>query len=215
MDLRAIQFQRNSEILKKYLPEQAVPLIAEWIVVHDFKLKIKKERNTRLGDYMSPQNGMNHVISINHNLNKYSFLITLVHEVAHLVTYNQHRNTVNPHVKEWKNNFKALMSPFLTPDIFPIEIFSALRRYMEDPAASSCSDDQLLRVLKLHDEDNGQKIFVERLAHGTVFLYNDTKIFKKGERIRKRFKCIEISTGAVYLFNPLTEVSLFESVTGQ
>lgn len=73
MDLRAIQFQRNSEILKKYLPEQAVPLIAEWIVVHDFKLKIKKERSTRLGDYMSPQNGMNHAISINHNLNKCSF----------------------------------------------------------------------------------------------------------------------------------------------
>lgn len=215
MDERALQFQRNSEILKKYLPEAAVPKIAEWIIHFDFKLKIKKERSTKLGDYMSPQNGMNHVITINHNLNKYSFLITLVHEIAHLVTYNQFKNTVNPHGKEWKQNFRILMAPFLTPDLFPIEVFSALRKYMADPAASSCSDEQLLRMLKLHDADGDTKIFVERLTIGTVFLYNENKIFKRGEKIRKRYKCIEISTGAVYLFNPLTEVSLFEPVNGQ
>ena len=214
MDARAIQFQRNSEILKKYLPEASVPLIAEWIVQYDFKLKITKERNSRLGDYTAPQRGMNHVITINHNLNKYSFLITLVHEVAHLVTYNQHRDNVLPHGKEWKANFRILMQPFLTTDIFPLEVFSALRSYMADPAASSCSDDRLLRTLKLHDENN-DLIFVERLTIGTIFLYNGNKLFKKGERVRKRYRCVEISTGAVYLFNPLTEVQLFESVNAQ
>ncbi|MBK9285160.1 MAG: SprT-like domain-containing protein [Sphingobacteriaceae bacterium] len=209
MDARAVQFQRNSEILKKYLPEQAVPIIAEWIITYDFKLKIKRERNTKLGDYMSPLNGMNHVITINHNLNKYSFLITLVHEIAHLVTYNEFKNRVNPHGVEWRMNFKKLMVPFLTPDIFPIEVFSALRKYMANPAASSCSDIDLLRVLKLHDENTGM-VFVERLPAGAVFLYRENKIFKKGEKIRKRYKCVEITTGFVYLFNPLTEVSLFE-----
>ena len=214
MDARAAQFQRNSDILKKYLPEQAVGLIAEWIIVYDFKLKIKKERSTKLGDYMSPQNGMNHVITINHNLNKYSFLITLVHEIAHLVTYNEFKNRVSPHGVEWRMNFKKLMIPFLSPEIFPIEIFSALRRYMENPAASSCSDTNLLRVLKLHDEENGT-VFIERLPFGAVFLYRENKVFKKGEKIRKRYKCIEINTGVVYLFNPLTEVNLFEEINGQ
>ena len=152
MDLRAVQYQRNSEILKKYLPEQSVTLIAEWIIAFDFKLKIKKERSTRLGDYTMPRNGLNHIITINHNLNKFSFLITLVHEVAHLVTYNQYKNSVSPHGKEWKKNFQELIQPFLTTDIFPIEIFSALRRYMQNPAASSCSDVHLLRTLKLHDD---------------------------------------------------------------
>lgn len=209
MDARAIQYQKNSEILKKYLPEQSVNLIADWIVRYDFKLKIKKERSTRLGDYTSPRHGLNHTITINHNLNKYSFLITLVHEVAHLVTYNQFKNSVNPHGTEWKQNFQKLIQPFLTTDIFPLEVFAALRKYMQNPAASSCSDITLLRTLKLHDADS-DTIFLEYLPLNTLFLYNGARIFQKGERIRKRFKCKEISSGAIYLFNPLVEVEVFE-----
>jgi hypothetical protein len=211
VDLRAVQYQRNSEILKKYLPEQTVEIISEWIIKFDFKLKITKERKTRLGDYMPPHNGLNHTITINHNLNKYAFLITLVHEVAHLVTFNEFKNTVNPHGTEWKKNFQKLMQPFLNTDIFPLEVFAALRKYIQNPAASSCSDIQLLRTLKLHDENNNY-IFIEHLKLNTLFLYNGSRIFKKGEKIRKRFKCIEINSGSIYLFNPLTEVELFDPI---
>jgi len=214
VNLRAIQYQKNSEILKKYLPEQSVALIAEWIVTYDFKLKIKKERSTRLGDYTSPRNGLNHLITINHNLNKFAFLITLVHEVAHLLTYVQHKNSVNPHGSEWKENFRKLMQPFLTPDIFPLEVFSALRRYIQNPTASSCSDVQLLRTLKLHDEKT-DTVFLEYLPVHSMFLYNGSRVFQKGELIRKRFKCREITSGAIYLFNPLVEVQLFEPVNEQ
>lgn len=213
MDLRALQYQKNSEILRKYLPEKSVDLVARWIIEFDFKLKIKKERSTRLGDYTAPRNGMNHIITVNHNLNKYAFLITLVHEVAHLVTWNQHRDRVSPHGQEWKNNFKILIQPFLNTDIFPLEVFAALRRYMSNPAASSCTDQHLLKTLKLHDEQNGH-VFLEYLPQNTVFLYNGTRVFQKGEKIRKRFRCREISTGAIYLFNALAEVEIFES-TGQ
>jgi hypothetical protein len=210
VDPRAVQYQRNSEILKKYLPEETVMLISEWIIEFDFKLKITKERKTRLGDYTSPRGDLNHTITINYNLNKYAFLITLVHEVAHLVTFNEHKNTVNPHGTEWKRNFQKLMQPFLTPDIFPLEVFAALRKYLQNPAASSCSDIHLLRTLKLHDEDNST-IFLEHLPIHTVFLYNGSRVFKKGERIRKRYKCIEIKSGVIFLFNPITEVEIFDA----
>lgn len=209
MDARTIQFQKNSEILKKYIPEPCVQLIAAWIIDLDFKLKIKKERSTRLGDYTSPRNGLNHVITVNYNLNKYAFLITLVHEIAHLVTYNEYKNTVSPHGIEWKKNFQKLIQPFLTTDIFPIEVFSSLRRYMQNPAASSCTDVQLLKTLKLHDEETGT-VFLEYLPFNAHFLYNGSRVFIKGEKIRKRFKCKEIASGLVYLFNPLTEVEFFE-----
>ena len=214
MDLRSVQYQKNSEILKKYLPEKSVEKIAEWIINYDFKLKIKKERSTRLGDYTAPHAGLNHTITINHNLNKYAFLITLVHEVAHLVTYNNYKNSVNPHGKEWKQNFQTLIQPFLTTDIFPLEIFAALRKYMNNPAASSCSDLNLLRNLKLHDE-NTDTVFLEYLPLHAIFLYNGSRVFQKGEKIRKRFKCKEINTGAIYLFNPLAEVELFEASNAQ
>lgn len=209
VDLRSIQYQRNSEILKKYLPENTVQLIAKWIVDFDFKLKIKKERSTRLGDYTPPHQGLNHTITINHNLNKYSFLITLVHEIAHLVTYNEYKNRVNPHGTEWKKNFRELIQPFLSTDIFPLEIFSALRKYMQNPAAASCSDTQLLRALKLYDEQN-DTIFLEHLPYNSLFVYNGDRVFKKGEKLRKRFKCTELSTQQIYLFNPLTEIGAFE-----
>ncbi len=214
MDLRAAQYQKNSDILKKYLPEASVELIAKWIVEFDFKLKIKKERSTRLGDYTSPRQGMNHIITINHNLNKYAFLITIVHEVAHLVTFNEFKNSVSPHGKEWKQNFQKLIQPFLSTDIFPLEVFSALRRYMQNPAASSCSDMHLLRTLKLHDQES-DKIFLEYLPQHALFLYNGHRVFKKGEKIRKRFKCLELSSGMIYLFNPLAEVQLFENTISQ
>lgn len=211
MTARELQFQKNCEVLKKYIPEGAVETIARWIVDYDFKLKIKKERSTKLGDYSSPQNGMNHVITINHNLNKYSFLVTLVHEVAHLSTFNKFKNTVAPHGQEWKNEFKILMQPFLVTEIFPVDVLYAIRKYLQNPAASSCTDTNLLRTLKLYDE-NTQQVFLEYLPYKSVFLYNGNKVFEKGERIRKRFRCIEIATGTVYLFNPLTEVELFEDI---
>jgi SprT protein len=214
LDLRAQQYLRNSEILKKYLPEQSIEMIARWIIDYDFKLKIKKERSTRLGDYTSPHNGLNHTITINHNLNKFSFLITLVHEVAHLVTFNEYKNKVAPHGIEWKTNFKQLMQPFLSTDIFPLEVYAALRKYIQNPAAASCTDTQLMRVLKLHDEKN-ELLFLEYLPIDSLFLYNDTRLFKKGEKIRKRYKCVEVDTKAVYLFNPLTEVALIEEINAQ
>lgn len=214
MDLRAAQHQKNSEILKKYLPEACVGIIAEWIINFDFKLKIKRERSTRLGDYTPPHSGFNHTITINHNLNKFSFLITLVHEVAHLLTYNEYKNSVNPHGLEWKRNFQKLIQPFLNTDILPLEVFAALRKYMQNPAASSCSDVNLLRTLKLHD-DRTDTIFLEHLPFQSVFLYNGSRVFQKGERIRKRFKCKEINSGLIYLFNPLTEVELFDQAVGQ
>lgn len=214
MNPREQQIQRNSEILKKYIPEFAVPLIARWIIEFDFKLKITKERSSKLGDYTPPHNGLNHTITINHNLNQYSFFVTLVHEIAHLKTYNQYRNTVLPHGQEWKQAFRELMKPFLDTDHLPLDVLYALRKYLQNPAAASCSDATLMRTLKLYDsaETNGHLILLEHLPFRTHFLYNGSRIFEKGERIRKRFRCREIATGSIYLFSPLAEVEIFEDL---
>ena len=189
-----------------------MPQIAVWIIEFDFKLKITKERSTKLGDYTSPHDGLNHTITINHNLNPYSFFITLVHEIAHLKTYNEYRNRVLPHGEEWKQSFRDLMIPFLSTDKLPIDVLYALRKYLQNPAAASCSDDTLMRTLKLYDtqDTNGHLILLEHLPYRTHFLYNGSRIFEKGEKLRKRYRCKEISTGTVYLFSPLAEVEAFE-----
>ena len=212
MTAREQQIHRNSEILKKYIPEFAIPTIANWIIEFDFKLKIKKERSTKLGDYTSPNNGLNHTITINYNLNQYSFFVTLVHEIAHLVTYNRYKNKVMPHGEEWKQAFRELMTPFLSTDHLPLDILYALRKYLQNPAAASCSDMTLLRTLKLYDtvDTNSNLILLEHLPYKTHFVYNESRVFIKGEKLRKRFRCEEIATGNIYLFNAMAEVEAFE-----
>lgn len=201
------QLQRNQSILYKYIPEKAIPVISEWIYTFDFKLKIKKSRSSKYGDYRPPVKGQNHLITINQDMNKYAFLITLVHEIAHLSNYNKHKDTVKPHGEEWKLHYKLLMQRFLVPEIFPADVIIALRKYMNNPAASSCTDINLLRVLKQYDVRQ-DTVLLEDLPQGSIFIYNKDRKFIKGEQIRKRFRCKEVGTNRIYLFNPLTEVSL-------
>ncbi|MDF2435793.1 MAG: SprT family zinc-dependent metalloprotease [Bacteroidota bacterium] len=204
------QLERNQSILYKYIPEKAVPVIAEWIYEHDFKLRIKKSRSSKYGDYRPPVNGENHQITINYDMNKYAFLITLVHEIAHLTNWNKRQNRVKPHGEEWKDEYKRLMTNFMDYEIFPIDVIEALKRYMSNPAASSCSDLNLLRVLKRYDVRQ-DTVLLEDLKEGSTFSYNGSRYFVKGEQVRKRFKCKELKTKREYLFNPLTEVALISS----
>ena len=196
------QPERNKAILKKYIPEHAIDKIADWIYVFDFKLKIRKSRSSKLGDYRAPAEGMNHRITINHDLNQYAFLITLVHEIAHLSAFNKYKNHVKPHGNEWKKEFKILMSPFLQTPVFPEDVISVLKQYLRNPAASSCSDINLMRALKKYDVHNGITL-LEEIPVQTVFKYRKRN-FTKGEKIRKRFLCRETITNREYLFNPLT-----------
>jgi SprT protein len=204
------QVDRNQSILHKYIPEKAVPVISEWIFKFDFKLRIKKSRASKYGDYRPPIKGENHLITINYDMNKYAFLITLVHEIAHLSNYNKNKDRVKPHGEEWKMHYKILMQQFLIPDIFPPDVIDALGKYMSNPAASSCSDTNLLRVLKKYDVRQ-HTVLLEEVPEGATFLYNEKRRFIKGEQVRKRFKCKEIPSNRHYLFNPLTEVLIVET----
>jgi SprT protein len=205
------QLERNKAILKKYIPEKAVHPIAVWIVELDFKLKIKKGRISKYGDYRPPISGLNHQISVNRDMNPYSFLITLIHEIAHLTNWNKYKNSVKPHGAEWKQEFKVLIRPFLNAEIFPEDVMHALGRYMQNPAASSCSDTHLLRVLKKHD-NKPDVLFLEQLEPGALFKTEKNRCFIKGEKRRTRFLCREVNTRMDYLFSPLAEVYKVKSV---
>jgi SprT protein len=199
--------EKYKKALANYIPANTLDIIAEWILHFNFNLKIMHERSTKLGDYRSPYQGKRHFITVNHNLNKYAFLITLIHEIAHLTTYNKYKNKVKPHGAEWKEEYRVLMQRFLKPEIFPEDILKALFSYMLNPAAASCSDANLLRVLKKYDTNN--YVLLEQLSKDTIFEYNKRR-FQKGEKIRKNFRCVEVSTKAVYIFSPLAEVTKLE-----
>lgn len=195
------------EVLAQYLPEQAAPIIAKWIDYFQCEFKISKNRATKLGDYRHPFKGNGHKISVNNDLNPYAFLVTTVHEFAHLLTYNDHKNKVKPHGAEWKNNFKRMMKPFFELNIFPEDIHHTITNYLNNPAASSCTDLTLARALKKYDADLATNR-IEEIPINAVFTLKDGRKFKKGERIRKRYRCVCLDNGNIYLFNPLAEVLL-------
>ena len=100
------QLERNHRILDKYIPKEAVPIIAQWVYKYNFKLKVKKSRASKYGDYRPPEKKLNHVITINQDMNKYAFLVTLIHEVAHLCNYDENGTKVKPHGIEWKQHYR-------------------------------------------------------------------------------------------------------------
>jgi len=197
--------QDYSAQLKKYLPEQTAPIISAWIQDTGCIFKISRSRSTKFGDYRAPYQGLPHRISINHDLNPYAFLITTIHEFAHLRTFQLFKHRVKPHGKEWKNNFKELMDPFLKIDVFPDTILQAIKNYMDNPAASSCTDLNLFRALQQYDIKS-DRITVEMIPEDGYFAMKNGRVFQKKNKLRKRFHCIELSTQRVYLFHPIAEI---------
>lgn len=197
--------------LKKFVPADAAPLIARWIDYFKCEFKVSRSRNTKYGDYRPPAGGHGHRISVNYNLNPYAFLITTVHEFAHLLTWNEHKRKAKPHGAEWKGNFKRMMAPFFEKSIFPDDICIAVTNYLQNPAASSCTDLGLFRVLKRYDPVAQNILHIEQLPVNTVFSTKNGRVFKKEALIKKRFRCVELKTGAVYLFNPLAEVTVLQA----
>ena len=195
-----------SKILGKYIPQASVASVFQLITAHNIHLKIVNERVTRHGDYRKMSNGQ-HQITVNSNLNTFRFLITLIHEIAHLIAFNKHGDTIKPHGIEWKRTFQQLMLPYLRPEIFPNKLLPFLAIHFKNPKASSDTDTNLSLALKEYDAPN-DKNYVFEIPLGSRFRLYNGKIFKRGPRRVKRFECIEISTGKVYLFNPNAEVEL-------
>lgn len=196
--------------LQDYLPPHTFDPVHEYLSHYRVHLTVARERKTILGDYRHRTNRENHRISVNGNLNRYAFLITLLHELAHLLTFEKFGNRVAAHGREWKQVFGSLLAQFIEKKVFPSDIEKALLQSLHDPAASSCADETLLRTLKRYDEKQSHLVFVENIAAGKLFRTADGKLFRKGERIRKRFRCEELVTRRVYLFSPVYEVEAVE-----
>ena len=140
-------------------------------------------------------------------MNPYRFLLTLIHEIAHLITYKK-RKKVKPHGKEWKQNFQHLMLPFVNPNIYPNEILPFLAHYLINPKASTDSHIKLSLALKQYGEKTN-KSFIFEIPVKSKFIHND-RIFQRGNKRRTRFECVEIETQKKYLFHHNAEVVLIK-----
>ena len=195
--------EKSRNTLRKHLPELALEPIIDLQEKHGFNLLITNPRTTKFGDYRAPHSKANfHRISVNGDLNPYQFLVTLLHEIAHLITWERHKNRILPHGIEWKKAFSELASPFLVPEIFPPDILTAFSTYLISPTASSCSDDGLHTVMLKYNAKTIRT--VEMVSKGDLFGM-PPRIFRKGDLMRKRYKCLEVVSNRWYMVHPQAE----------
>lgn len=200
-----------SSRLAHYIPAEAAPFCAELIVKYAVHVKITRIRSSKYGDYAPPQNGYGHRITISHTTNKYSFLVTLLHELAHMLTHEKYgHHYVAPHGREWKSEFRKLLHDCKYDGIFPADLNIAITSYASNPAASSCSDPGLIKALRKYGKDLPSSYLLEELPEHTIFALGNGKRFKKGQKLRKRYECIELSSKKLYLVDALAEVVLID-----
>lgn len=186
-----------------FVPKKSIPQLQSWIKQLAVTIRIVDPRRTKLGDFKVQKQNM--IISINNNLNRYSFLITLTHELAHAFVYKNYKKIKDPHGKKWQLMFKSMLLNFLTPDYFPKDILEALSLHIRKPKASTISDIKLFSVLKTYD--SYKTTIISDINEGEEFNLSNGRLFIKGPKLRKRYKCIEKDTNRVYLFHPLADVS--------
>ena len=192
--------------LKHFIPDGTYDLVSEYLHKYSIHLTVTRARTSVLGDYRNAIQGKNHRISVNGNLNSYAFLYTLIHEIAHLLVFDQYGHRVASHGKEWKTQFSVLLADFLKMNAFPDDVRKAIGKSLHNPAASSCAEDDLLRIFRKYDKGKENLVFVEEIVQGARFSTPDGRIFQRGPKVRKRFKCVEVATGREYLFSPVYEV---------
>lgn len=191
------------ELLRQHIPAGAYPVVVQWLRHNPVLVRISRSRQTKLGDYRSATRTRPHRVSVNEDLNKYAFLVTLVHEFAHYTTYMRTKRWTQPHGSYWKNEYNRLMRPFMSRAVFPADVLAALEHHLIDAPASSCTDQVLMRVLRKYDQE--PRPLLEELPDRSVFRFND-RIFVKGPQIRKRYKCHCLNDRRLYFIDPLAEV---------
>ena len=195
--------------LAKYVPAEAVNPLFDFMAEHKVHLHITRERYSKLGDYRWPQpQHRYHEISINGNLNKYHFLMVLLHEMAHLDTWLQYKNSIQPHGHEWQANYARLINLYLP--LFPTDVSVLLQRYTAHIPLSRTIEKQIDAQLRHYNPDYtpSQDITLNDLTPGTRFhiASRPDHHFVAAEKRRTRWICRCLEDGRQYLVSGTAQV---------
>lgn len=198
-----------------YLPPGALERVIPWFEKYTIRLVITRERKTILGNYLNPHRGHpHHAITINGNQNPYSFLVTLLHELAHLEAFVQYQNRIAPHGTEWQNIYRQIMIGFLGVQVFPDELERAIALSLKKVKAGSCSDPKLYKALAAYDPDPVDGLsWVEELPPGSYFVTKEGNVYQLIEKRRTRYLCEQLSTKKRYLFQGVVRVKPIDKAT--
>lgn len=197
--------ESTNKVLQTFLkrtPEAAHPFTLALMERFPVNLRLSAPRKTKWGDY---RYGLRYTptVSVNRDLPPPLFLLTFMHEMAHHIVQLDHGSRVSAHGLEWKNTFRKLMQPLLSPKVFEQDVLIVLVLHMRNPRASLAADPTLheLAVKLMH----GEVTLVSDLTTGTLFRFRQ-RTYIRQETVRKRIRCFCTENERIYLFQPATPV---------
>jgi hypothetical protein len=196
-------------IFQSHLPPAAITYCIGLWQSNPFHFRVLHPRTSKLGDFRYRKDRKVQTITINADLNPFQFLLTYIHEVAHLHAFLRFGTDHSPHGQEWKREFQNLIEPVLNDVVFPKDILIPLKAHMKNPSASSARDLFLMKEMSKYDlkiKDSAEEIFLSDLTPGSHFSLSGRK-FKKGETRRTRVLCEELNSGRKFLVSRLAKVT--------
>ena len=196
-------------VLVPYVPHKDVlPLIEQWFAPHHCSLHITRPRTTKIGDFRPPRPGQQAKITLNGNLKPYQFLTTLVHELAHLKTWERYGRKAAPHGVEWKTCFAAMMLELVDLGILPMEYEEALILHAKSPKSTVGADPKLQKVLMELDGE-GDVLLLSDLGPGAKFSFRGRQ-FTYQEKRRSRALVQDVENGRQYTVALVAPVELLD-----
>ena len=189
--------------LENFIPPSACELVAGFLIKKNAQLTISRPRKTKLGDYRPPHRHNYHRISVNGDLNPYAILLVTIHEFAHLLVWNNHKNKVKAHGQEWKMHYRQLYQQF--ENYFPDKLRDILQDHFKNLTTATLNNPVLIRNL-VHMDSKEEITLVQDLKTGDVFDFND-KRFEIIEKRRTRYLCKNTITGKKYLVSGVAVVN--------
>jgi SprT protein len=183
--------------LERHIPAAALAYCMQLWDRNPFDFKVRKKRVSKVGDFTC-RHGKNPLITINSDSHPYVFLMTYIHEVAHLIVHKSHGWNREAHGPEWKAVFRQLLQPLLTNEVYPVGLLTVLEAHMVNPKASSFSDPELTKAFRDHDSNFKQATLLSQLPQGSIFELHG-RWFRKGQLKRTRVLCHELKTKRNYL----------------
>ncbi len=191
------------KIFEQYLPPNSINYCCSLSSRYNFNLDLSFNRVSKFGHYKYLPVTKSHTISINKGLSQPLFLITFIHELAHLDVMLHFGRKVKPHGAEWKRTFTTLMLPLLNPTVFDDNLLSLLAKHLKKPKASLSADPALWHLLVSETTENS--MYLHNIEINQSFIFKN-RAFKKIKTRRTKALCYEIKSGNNYLIPLLAKI---------
>ncbi len=195
----ALQDYNNA--LAQHLVPSALADVANYLYQNKISLKITRERTSKLGDYAAPSaiKHHGHRITINHNLDKNTFLWVILHEIAHYQVFVNFGKHIKPHGAEFQKAFAYNLRFFNEKHCFPAETETLIREYHTHLPLKKTLERQIELIFRDLSGEKQQTsgVTLDTLPENTIFCLKG-RIFKKLETRRTRCKCLCINNNRQY-----------------